>query len=438
VLSCWLELDSTAFVRIDRDMNPEPRAARNLFSSRLLLGALLLNVSLALTYVGLWFNAARQDLFWRADFSAFYTGWAIIRDGGGTQLYDPDLQMTVQQQILEGRSFKDDLLPYVNPPHLTLPFVPLSRLPRTSAYLIWTLGQLGLLVWLLYLLYRLVGSWEPQERWLLLSAVVAFLPVMLTFLIGSFSLLLTLCLLQFYLALKRGDAGRAGLWLALGTVKPQAVLLLGVMLLAARRWRVILSGLLVSGALAVAANLVLGWHIWLDYAALLRSHTGLFDAFGVVPTDMHNLKGTLTLLLGNEQGSLINLTSYVALGGAAAMTFWLWWGGWRPGRPDFELRMALTTLLGVLFSVHSNPQDSLILVIPATLFYLYLRQRDLPRRACGAFLLLCPALFFFSEFTIEGGLGVRVPVLAMVVLAAWMVRALYVERPRLTTRPAPP
>jgi hypothetical protein len=404
-------------------MNLKSRAVPDRFSSRLLLGVLLLNISLTLTYVGLWVIAARQELFWRADFSAFYTGWVIVRDGQGGQLYDADLQMTVQQEVLEGRSFKDGLLPYVNPPHLTVSFVPLSLLPRTSAYLLWTLGQLGLLVWLMRLLYRLASSWEVEERWLLLSAVVAFPPMMLTFVIGSFSLLLTLCLLQFYLALKRDDAWAAGFWLVLGTVKPQAVLLLGIMLVAARRWRVILRALLIGAALAIAASLILGWHIWLDYVTLLRSHTGLFDAFGVVPTDMHNLKGTLALLLGNDQGSLINLISYLALGGAAMATAWLWWGPWRPEGPDFELRVALTMLLGLLFSVHSNPQDSLMLVVPATLFYKYLRQRNLPRHTYSAFVLFCPTLFLISEFTIGGGLGVRIPVLAMVALAAWMVRS---------------
>jgi hypothetical protein len=404
-------------------MNLKSRAVPNRFSSRLLLAVLLLNISLALTYVGLWFIAARQELFWRADFSAFYTGWVIVRDGQGAQLYDPDLQTAIQQEVLEGRSFKDGLLPYVNPPHLTILFVPLSLLSRTNAYLLWTLGQLGLLVWFVRLLYRLASSWELEERWLLLSAVVAFPPMMLTFVIGSFSLLLTLCLLQFYLALKRDDAWAAGFWLVLATVKPQAVLLLGVMLLVARQWRVILRAVLIGAALAVVASLTLGWHIWLDYVTLLRSHTGLFDTFGVVPTDMHNLKGTFTLLLGNDQSSLINLISYLALGGAAIATVWLWWRPWRPDEPDFELRVALTMLLGMLFSVHSNPQDSLMLVVPATLFYKYLRQRELPRRGYGLFVLLCPTLFLISEFTIGGGLGVRIPVLVMAALAAWMVKS---------------
>ena len=409
-------------------MTTSQRAVRRLFSSRLLLAALVLNISLGVSYVGFWIMAARQDLFWRADFSAFYTGWSIIRDGEGGQLYDPELQSEYQRQILDGRSFEDGLLPYVNPPHLTLPFVPLSLLPRSTAFLVWTLGQAALLIWLLRLLYGMVRSWEPQERWLLLSAVIAFSPLMVTFLIGAFSLWVTVCLLQFYLALKRGDERRAGLWLVLGSVKPQAVLLLVVLLLAARRWRALLSALFIGSILAMFSIAGLGWQIWGDYFRLLRSHTGLFDAFGVVPTDMHNFKGTLALMLGNDQSRLINLLSYTALITAAALTLWLWRNRWQPDHPSFELRMALTMLLGLLFSVHLNPQDSLMLIVPTTLFYAYLRQRHLPRRAFAALALSCPVLFFVSESTLGGSLGIRIPVVVMIVLLGWMIRALLHSR----------
>jgi hypothetical protein len=409
-------------------MVTDQKVQRTLFASRLLLSALLLNISLGLSYIGLWFMAAQQDLFWRADFSAFYTGWSIAGDGQGAHLYDPDLQMPYQRRFLQGRSFKDGLLPYVNPPHLTIPFVPLSVLPLTAAYFIWTLGQVALLVWLLRLLSGLARSWQPYERWLLLSAVVAFPALMLSFLLGAFSLFLTICLVQFYLSLKSGRAGRAGLWLVLGTIKPQAVLLVGVLLLAARRWRTLLSALLIGGVLVLFSIVMLGWQTWPDYFRLLRSHTGLFDSFGVVPADMHNLKGTLTLILGNDKALLINQISYVALAASVALTFWLWYKRWRPDDPSFELKMAFALLLGLLFSVHLNPQDTFMLIVPATLFYVYLRQRGLPRRAYAAFALISPLVILFSETFLGGALGVRVPVLAMMVLGVWIGKALYNQR----------
>src|SRR5207237_8158585 len=94
--------------------------------------------------------------------------------------------------------------------------------------------------------------------------------------------------------------------------------------------------------------------------------------------------------------------------------------------------LAFTILLGLLFSPHLNPQDGFLLIAPLMLFYIYLRERQLPCRAYACFVLSCPALFLLAEFTIDGRLGIRVPVVVMVMLMPWMGRALYDDRGALT------
>ena len=46
--------------------------------------------------MALWFAAAGPDWFPRADFTAFYAGWAIVRDGRAASLYDLAVQATYQ------------------------------------------------------------------------------------------------------------------------------------------------------------------------------------------------------------------------------------------------------------------------------------------------------------------------------------------------------
>ena len=116
--------------------------------------------------------------------------------------------------------------------------------------------------------------------------------------LGSFSLLMLACFIQSYVALKRGRDGQAGAWLVIGSIKPQLVLLPGLMLLAGRRWRVIAIGALVGGALALIASLALGPAVWRDYLAMLGRYTAEFDRLSVKPQLMWNLRGTLTLVLG--------------------------------------------------------------------------------------------------------------------------------------------
>jgi hypothetical protein len=389
--------------------------------------ALLLNLSLGLSYVGLWLMLAQQDLFWPADFSAYYTGWAIVRDGLGDRLYDFELQTRYQQQILEGRSFSQGLLPYLNPPHATLPFVPLALLSRGAAFWVWSLVQAALVVWLFRFIWRLSKGWAPGERWLLVAAVAAFPPLLFSIQLGAFSLLMLVCLLQYYSALKQGRERRAGLWLLLGTIKPQIMLLPGSLLLGARRWRLI-GGIVVGGAALVAiSSALLGWRIWADFLGALRTVNGFFGIYGIVPTTMYNFKGTLALILGNDQGALINIVSLAALLAVASATLLLWRGPWAPEHPDFELRMALTFALGLLFCPHLHPQDGVMFIAPALIFYVYLRQRDLPRYAYAAFALSCPLIILIAEFTVGGGLGVRAPVALMGVLAIWMLKTLYRE-----------
>jgi Glycosyltransferase family 87 len=403
----------------------------------ILRGALLLNIGLGLSYVALWGMLAWQGLFWRADFSAYYTGWSIARDGLGEQLYDFDVQTRYQQQILGGRSFSQGLLPYLNPPHATLPFIPLALLPLPAAFAFWTLCQVGLLVWLLRLLLRIAHDWDPLERWLMVSAVVAFPPLLFTFQLGAFSLLILLCVLQYYWSLKQGRDRSSGLWLLLGTVKPQMLLLPGALLISARRWRTLGVALLGGCALVALSGALLGWRSWTGFVDALRTVNGYFGVFGIVPTTMYNFKGTLALILGNDQGLLINQISLVALVMAAAVILLLWRVAWRPDEPAFDLRIGFTIMLGLLFNPHLHRQDGVIFIAPAVLFYLYLRQRRLPRRAFAVWALTCPLIVLVSEFTIGGSLGIRVPVVLMGVLAVWIGKALAGEwRTSGSTTPA--
>ena len=123
-----------------------------------------LNVSLAISYVGLWIVAAAQGLFWRADFTAFYTAGLMVRSGAAARLYDYALQTSYQQQLLQGRSFLGGLLPYNYPPHLALLMTPFSIAPLHIAFGFWTIAQVALLIWLVWTLRRLAVDWPVVER----------------------------------------------------------------------------------------------------------------------------------------------------------------------------------------------------------------------------------------------------------------------------------
>lgn len=388
-------------------------------------GFLILNTAIAVSLLGLYVLAATQDLLWRADFTAFYTGWNMVADGQGERLYDLELQSEYQARILQGNRFADNLLPFDYPPHTAVLLAPLGWLPRPVAFVLWLGAQVLLLAILLGQLNRLTRGWGKTERLLIFVTVLAFPPLLLNFLLGSFSLLLTVCVLAFSEALRANRPVSAGLSLVVGSVKPQSLILPGLALLGGRRWKALGTAALTGTGLAILATGILGWHTWVDFWQVIREMASLNNRFGIAPADMLNFKNVLLFLLGEERFELVNLLSIAALAGSGLFTLWLWGapGGDTPQR--FDLKLALTLTLGLLFSLHLYPQDSLMLIVPAILFYRYLRQNQRPRRLYAAFLLTCPLIFLVSEFIIERQAGFRLPVLAIGLLAGWISLTLW-------------
>lgn len=282
---------------------------------------------------------------------------------------------------------------------------------------------MGLLIWLTMLLRKITEDWTRLERWLLLGSVIA-LPSMLTTIFGGqLSMLVLVCVLQFYISLKHRREGTAAIWFFLGAIKPQLMLAPGMMVVASRRWRTtIIIALFVAG-MGLISSLLLGWQIWLSYFEKLRLAMNFYDIFGFYISKMYNFRGGLTTLLGNGQAVLINGLSTFAMLANLAVIALLWRGEYPPEHPDFELRMALTLTSGLFFCIYLFPQDALLYVAPALLFYDYLRKRGLPRAAFGAFVLACPFVFLFSMFNLDDWFFLRVPVIAALILMFWIGKA---------------
>lgn len=404
--------------------------------SRLVIRAIVV-VGLAIfaIYLGLWGALIGGGHTEQADYTAFYTGWTIVADGRGPELYDPTVQAEVQREILGGRTFEAGLNPFNNPPHLVVPFVPLAWLSLETSYLVWAAVQLALLGWLMWRLWTVVAAdWSKDERLVLLAASLAASPLLITFLQGAFSLLVCVAVTEAYIALRAARDGRAGAWLALASIKPQAVATLGVMLLVGRRWRTIAVGAVVVLGLAAVATVVLGPRIWPDYLSFLSRYVSTFDEFSVRPSVMWNLRGTLTLLIGPDraadQATLINTVGLIGQLAGLASVAWLWRGRWDPKNPDFDVRFALTLVIGLLTSPHLNPHDDLLLVPASAIAY-----RGLRGRANGGWiglgLAVSPLVILLTNSISAndvGALPVRVPVVLMIAFIVVLAIALR-ERP---------
>ncbi len=380
-------------------MSPTTPPQRESLPLRWQRAGLVLNLGLLAAALAVGARLVAERQFWRADFVVFYTGGAMALEGRSDRFYDLGEQTACQQRRVPPRRGEQGLLPFNYPPHAALPLMPLALLPWQAAFVVWELGQLALLGLLLRYLGRWTSGWSFTARSAAFAALLAFPPLFMTFQLGQVSLLILVCLLGFYDALREDRPRAAAAWFVLGTVKPQLFIAPAVTLIAARRWRVLV---LAAGGLAVwglATTAVLGWSCWPGFLGIVRESARQSGAYGIDPLRMYNLKGVLLALLGGDHLDAVNGLSLVAAAAAGGIMLWVWRGPWRPRSADFDRRAGFTLLLGLLVNPHLNPADALTFVAPALLF-----GRSLDGRSWRAFAVLAavaPLLFLLDTFVVS-------------------------------------
>ncbi len=393
---------------------------------------IFINITLIAINASLWIMAAHKKLFVAADFTSFYTGFYMVRVGEGTNLYDVALQSSYQLQFMGGLTFEGGVLLFPNPPFVAIVFSPLSFLPLSTAFYLWSLMLLGLLIWILISLNRLFSHWDKQDRIVLIIAILAFWPLTYTFLLGQFSLFLVIGLLQMYIAMKNSKLTQAGLWLVLLSIKPHTLLIPGMLTLNRRYWRVAITAVITGLFIFIVTCLIIGLTPWMQYVRSLQALGSFFGKLGVNPNTEYTLRGVLSNIIGNSQGNLINIISTIILLFGMIYVWLIWKKGIPQDSSRFSLFFAFTILLSVFLSLHLNPHDSLVLLLPAAIFYDYLREHNYPRRVFSILVLVSPLVFFvavFNNFNLFGVL--RPPVIIILILLVWMAYYLILDHRRV-------
>lgn len=392
------------------------------------------NIFLSALSVSVFIMFARENFFMRADFTCFYAEAAMVRDGMGESLYDLSVVARFQEKVLDGRRFGDGVLPYSYPPHAALFFLPLAALfQRSTAFYVWSFCLALILIWLLFLLRALSRSRDVSSRRFLTAALLAFPPLFAVFKHGTLTLLMVVVLTQFYLNLKANRNTRAGLWLMAASLKPQLILLPVCYLMAARKWGVLLSAAFAALTIFIVSSLCLGWGVWLDFFHTVLSVNKAYDTMGVAPHMMYNFKGLLTVLSGNRHGAWINLASHLMLLASILFSLWLWQDNRRSHQTFLNLVVGFTLALGFFFSPHLHPHDGLLFVLPAALFYDFLKNKPLSRERYTLFLTACPLIFLLTEAAFRDTWLIRAPVVCVIFLFVWMAFSLRHELRRNVT-----
>jgi hypothetical protein len=365
------------------------------------------------------------------DFTVFYTGWSLVLTEPA-HTYDVEAQRRAQAEIMRDRHFAGGVMTFYYPPHVAVALAPLALLGFENAFRAWIALQLACAFLLIRWLQELAGvrdrlargrlGRQRLDQWVLATAVLAFLPLLYALQIGQFSIAMTLALVGFWRAFADGRDARAGLWLLVLTVKPQLLPVPLLLMLASRRPR-ILGWLCLWGAPpALAASLVLGPRVWLDYPAYARRLEGFVA--GGSHDHMLNLRGLLTRLAGPGHDAPIFAASALAFAVACLAVYVLFRRAARRG-PIVAGVFGAGLALELPVNLHLHLQDALVWVVPLAIASAEPRADGGAARGFQLFALSWPLVFVLTS-AVETATGrllpVPPPLVLAAILAAWTVR----------------
>ncbi|HEY1425067.1 MAG TPA: glycosyltransferase family 87 protein [Caulobacteraceae bacterium] len=189
----------------------------------------------------------------------FMPMWAAAREAFSHpgRVYD-FVGLTHFERPLLAHSFFRGIRPFVYPPTALLAFLPFSALQFDLANALWTGLGLVALLWVLFAHLRF-------PRTLTLVALVLAPPSVLVLVTGQVTFLVA-ALAVAALYWLRTRPGWAGVLFGIaGALKPQALVLLPLALLATRDWRTLLSAGVTVALAVVASALVFGVDAWVHW-----------------------------------------------------------------------------------------------------------------------------------------------------------------------------
>ncbi len=192
------------------------------------------------------------------DYCEYVSAGRVANTYGYAGIYNLQLLEQVQRSILSaaGNSSSFAVLPFRYLPVFVLPSQLLSHLSPGSGYWIFTALNVAALFFYLQFFIRSLRLSPAPARLMLM--IFACLPVFMNIFDGQMDILLAICVGEFMRAFLGKRSFRAGLWLGGLLLKPQVLILIGVILLLQRSWR-ILAGLAISSfAFAIASFLLVG------------------------------------------------------------------------------------------------------------------------------------------------------------------------------------
>jgi hypothetical protein len=309
------------------------------------------------------------ELLYHNDFLIQYTAGQILQKFGGHFLYNPDIQLSIQQQIIPENKSDLVLLPFNHPPILAPLFSIISKLPFLPAYITWICIQLFLLALCLWIIKSkwINGTQGLQKQFVYLLSLILFYPIFISILKGQDSIVVFFAVVIWITAIVQRQYILAGIFLAFCLLRPQIALVLAVpfLFIQSKVWWsfVITAGLMVFCSLALV-----GFTGVFDYIAIL-SATAQNSQYIMNQEATVNFIGLLIRLFPEANPSLIQGIGWIYYFLAIIVLSVIFKKAWHQymltqNRSHLLWAIALLILVAVFFSPYLHYHDLLLLLIP--------------------------------------------------------------------------
>ena len=342
-----------------------------------------------------------------SDFVNVYNAGVLGRKGAAVNIYDANLQASLAEKVVA--PVVPEIPFYLQaPPNFFVLCIPLSYFSPHIAWIVYC--ALGLALNLLamgFLAWKYFN--DSFSRAFVLVSTFASFPTWIGVRLGNSSLYLLPPLVLFWWLLKQKRYFAAGLATGLLLVKVQYLPFIGLIGLSIGGLRY-LAGAVASGLVVVGlTTAVLGWDNVIEWPRVILHAEGSSAYSGVSADKMQNLRGMIAVLTqhidlpaSRTAASVMCLVSAIGLA-------WCWRKPFRElaarSTFGFEVCAALSTILMLIFSIHTHFQDYILMLIASLWIYVAAKRDDLvpetKRRWLCALAISFPgvswALFILSQ-----------------------------------------
>jgi hypothetical protein len=291
------------------------------------------------------------------DFLVFYTSGKLVMQHHSDQLFDPQVQSREIQAVL-GRPTQIQL-PNMYGPQVGFVFSLFGRMPFLSAALTWIMISMAIYLFVCFRMWQSCAALH-DVRWTVVLLVFAFPPFFHFVVRGQLSSLILLCFAGAFYAFQSKYDWLAGFVLGLLIFKPQFMIGLVMIMLAAGAWKTLV-GIVIGGLAQIGASWAyFGSAVMRTYVVTLLHLPVSNLEPGISQTQMHSLRSFWMLAIPNEA---VSAAFHV---GASIAVLYVAAKAWKCSGP-LALRFSVLLLATVLVNPHLFVYDLLAL---APIFFL--------------------------------------------------------------------